>query len=68
MDISKGETWKALRKNLSPTFSSGKLKGMMEPMSGVADRMMEHIDSLVTKNPVVDVKDVFQGEQEPLLK
>ena len=56
-----------MRKNLSPTFSSGKLKGMLEPMSGVADRMMDHIDSLVPKNPVVDLKDVFQGEQESSL-
>jgi cytochrome P450 len=35
------ETWKSIRKSLSPTFTSGKLKGMLDHMGTVADNMME---------------------------
>ena len=31
LDIAKGEQWRELRKELSPTFTSGKLKSMMAP-------------------------------------
>jgi cytochrome P450 len=35
------EKWRIIRKLLSPTFTSGKLKGMMEHMGKVADNMVE---------------------------
>ncbi len=64
LDISGGEKWKTLRKSLSPTFSTGKIKGMMEPMAGVADDMLDFIDDKVknSKNGEINVKEVFQGK------
>ena len=51
-------------KSLSPTFSTGKIKGMMEPMAGVADDMLDFIDDKVkdSKNGEINVKEVFQGK------
>lgn len=46
LDVITGDRWKNMRKGLSPNFSSGKLKKMMEPMAGVADRFMSHIDRM----------------------
>ena len=62
LDLSGGDIWKNLRKNLSPTFTSGKLKGMMEPMSEVADDMMAFIEKELTRgNGTVDMKEIFNG-------
>ena len=62
LDMAKGETWKALRKILSPTFTTGRLKGMVEPMTGLADRTIDFLAKQVEKNPnKVDVKPVVQG-------
>ena len=62
LDLSGGDIWKNLRKNLSPTFTSGKLKGMMEPMSEVADDMMTFLEKEVTQgNGTVDMKEIFNG-------
>jgi cytochrome P450 family 6 len=60
LDLSGGEQWKALRKVMSPTFSSGKLKSMMEPMDAVVDNLVSHLEKEIKKNPVVSVKEVFQ--------
>ncbi|XP_059085586.1 probable cytochrome P450 6d4, partial [Tigriopus californicus] len=49
------------RKNMSPTFSSGKLKGMMEPISEIADDMIQYLNDQIPKNPDVNVKELFQG-------
>ena len=40
LDLAKGELWHALRKNLSPVFTSGKLKAMMEPIAALADNIV----------------------------
>ena len=46
LDVITGDRWKNMRRGLSPNFSSGKLKKMMEPMAGVADRFMAHVDRM----------------------
>ena len=64
LDISGGEKWRALRKSLSPTFTSGKLKAMMEPMAEVADATMDHLEKVhlgEEESGEVDVKKLFQG-------
>jgi cytochrome P450 len=62
LDIAHGDVWKSLRKNMSPTFTSGKLKGMLEPMSGIVDKFLEHIKTSSTKGEDVEVKPLFQGK------
>ena len=60
LEISHGEVWAALRKSLSPIFTSGKLKAMMEPMEGVADNMLAYLDGKVGRGEtVVDFRRVF---------
>ena len=57
----RGNTWKALRKLLSPTFSSGKLKGMMEPVEVIADDTIDYLTEKVENEPEVDMKPILQG-------
>ena len=61
LDLSGGEKWRALRKALSPTFSSGKLKGMLDLMDTSVDNLITHLTKEVKKNPVVELKKVFQA-------
>ena len=62
LDMSKGETWKALRKIMSPTFTTGRLKSMVEPMTGLADRTIDFLAKQVEKNPgKINVKPILQG-------
>ena len=61
LDGTEGIVWKNLRKNMSPTFTSGKLKGMMEPMTQVIDRFMGHLEKIAGKGTETDVKPIFQG-------
>ena len=49
-----------LRKGLSPTFSSGKIKGMLDLLDGGVNQMIDHLDEVTKKDSVVDIKDVFQ--------
>ena len=46
----KDDVWSITRRALSPTFSSGKLKGMTSHMDRIADNMIDHLQDLVKKN------------------
>jgi len=61
LDISTGEEWRDLRKGLSPTFTSGKIKGMLDLLEDSVDNLIDHLDEVTEKNPVVDVKYIFQA-------
>ena len=61
LDNSGGATWRALRKLLSPTFTSGKMKGMLEPMDQLAERTVEYLAEKSKKEKKIDVKPVIQG-------
>jgi len=61
LDASEGIVWKNLRKNMSPTFTSGKLKGMMEPMTAVIERFMGYLEEKAGEDTEVEVKPMFQG-------
>ena len=58
------EIWRALRKSLSPVFTSGKLKAMCEPLNGVGDLLVKEVAKQAKESPSaeVDLKKTFQGE------
>ncbi len=65
LDLSRGEAWRVLRKSLSPTFTSGKLKSMLEPMSTVADMSVEYLGQYMQEksNREISIKEVLQGKK-----
>lgn len=56
-----GAEWRDLRKGLSPTFSSGKIKGMLNLIHGCVDNMVSYLESATKENPSVMVKKTFQS-------
>lgn len=60
LDACNGQEWRDLRKALSPTFTSGKIKGMLGLVDGGVDQMMDHLNEVTEQNTLVEVKDVFQ--------
>lgn len=64
LDVANGMVWQVLRKNMSPTFSSGKLKGLMAPITKIADDMITFLNDETSKNPDMDMKKLFQGKNE----
>ncbi|XP_059085965.1 probable cytochrome P450 6a18 [Tigriopus californicus] len=61
LDFTGGEMWHVLRKNMSPTFTSGKLRGLLEPMSDIANDMITFLDERTEESPEIDVKKMFQN-------
>eukprot|EP00096_Caligus_rogercresseyi_P000299 TRINITY_DN1070_c0_g1_i1.p1 TRINITY_DN1070_c0_g1~~TRINITY_DN1070_c0_g1_i1.p1 ORF type:complete len:397 (-),score=72.56 TRINITY_DN1070_c0_g1_i1:619-1809(-) len=61
LDVSHGPIWKLLRKELSPVFTSGKLKGMMEPVSEIGDQFVEYIEKNNHPGKSIFIKKMFQG-------
>ena len=60
IDLAQGEEWKNLRKIMSPTFTSGKLKSMLNPITDVANKATAYLDHL-SKDKPVEMKHFFQG-------
>ena len=70
LDLTNGQEWKVemlewefieiffqdLRKGLSPTFTSGKIKGMLELLEGGIDQMIDHLEEVTDKDTLVEVK------------
>ena len=46
---------------MTPTFTSGKLKGMLQPVEGIADQAINHLEEQVKTNPEIDMKPLIQG-------
>jgi len=61
LDMSSGDTWRALRKMLTPTFTSGKLKGMLDPIEEIADDAIDLLTEKAKDNPEMDLKPILQG-------
>ena len=49
-----------MRKALSPTFTSGKIKGMMDLVVQPVDVMIEHLEEVTKTDNLVTVKETFQ--------
>ena len=60
IDLAQGEEWKNLRKIMSPTFTSGKLKSMVAPITDVTNKAMNYLDHLDKGEPI-EMKKFFQG-------
>ena len=57
------DQWQLLRKNLSPTFTQGKLNAMMSPMETFADAMVRQTEIMI-KDSIdgeIDVDLLYQG-------
>ncbi|XP_043259512.1 cytochrome P450 9e2-like [Colletes gigas] len=55
----RGDRWRDMRKLLSPSFTSAKLKAMFNLVIDCADRFSEHIAEESINGKVYDMKDIF---------
>jgi cytochrome P450 len=60
LDQANGQEWRDLRKGLSPTFTSGKIKAMLDLMDGGINQMTDQLEEMIEKDNLVEVKDVYQ--------
>ena len=58
MDLLDGDTWKILRRKLSPTFTSGKIKGMLDPMEEALQKTVDKLE--LACGSVIDVRPILQ--------
>lgn len=53
-----GEDWKKLRQQLTPAFTSGKLKEMFENVKLIGDQLVEHFAPLANDNTEIDIREL----------
>ncbi|KRT82367.1 cytochrome P450 [Oryctes borbonicus] len=53
-----GEKWKNMRTKLTPTFTSGKMKGMFKTLLDCGVPMIDHIDKLVLNGETLDIREI----------
>ncbi|KAK9499934.1 hypothetical protein O3M35_002869 [Rhynocoris fuscipes] len=53
------QQWKSLRAKLSPTFTSGKLKGMHPQLVECADSLVKYISDFADKSEPIEVREVM---------
>ncbi|CAB4069314.1 CYP3A [Lepeophtheirus salmonis] len=61
LTLSDGSLWKLLRKDITPVFTSGKLKEMMEPVSDIANQFVAYIETQSSEGKSIKIQDKFQG-------
>ncbi|KAK8719066.1 hypothetical protein OTU49_014271, partial [Cherax quadricarinatus] len=54
-----GDEWKALRAIMTPTFTSGKIRGMFPLVCDKADTLVSFTLKEAAQKPYVDMKDIF---------
>ncbi|CAB3365186.1 Hypothetical predicted protein [Cloeon dipterum] len=54
-----GQRWKDMRTKLVPTFTSGKLKGMLPAMISCANQFEEHLEHMTETKEIFEVKDLM---------
>lgn len=57
----KGEEWRPLRRKLTPTFSSGKIKKMYKIIHDCCLELTDYIESKIDKNEIIDMKESFRN-------
>ena len=61
LDVMHGNIWKNTRKHLSPTFTSGKLKAMMEPIAAEVDKMVQMFEETVADKEAANLTPLIEG-------
>ncbi|KAF5303248.1 hypothetical protein FQA39_LY09987 [Lamprigera yunnana] len=55
----KGLKWKSLRAKLTPTFTSGKMKMMLQTLIASSDELITVMDQMVVGNGAIDIKELI---------
>ncbi|KAF5271435.1 hypothetical protein FQA39_LY18829 [Lamprigera yunnana] len=53
----KGPEWKRTRTKATPAFSSGKLKNMIPLIVDASEKLIEHIEFMISNNELIDSRD-----------